>query len=61
MNNTNNTGTVLNAVDKFERMKKQASKIENGFARGKFILDELEMYTNKELREICAHIAKSQI
>ena len=61
MNNTNNTGAVLSAVDKFERMKKQANKIENDFARGKFIHDELGTYTNKELREICAYIAKSQI
>ena len=40
MNNENTVGTVLSAVDKFKRMKKQADKIEDTFARGKFILEE---------------------
>lgn len=60
MNNENNVGTVLSAVDKFKRMKKQADKIEDSFARGKFILEELETYTNRELREIAAYVASNK-
>lgn len=60
MNNENTVGTVLSAVDKFKRMKKQADKIEDTFTRGKFILDELETYTNRELREIVAYVANNK-
>lgn len=60
MNNENTVGAVLSAVDKFKRMKKQADKIEDTFARGKFILDELETYTNRELREIVAYVANNK-
>lgn len=60
MNNENTVGTVLSAVDKFKRMKKQADKIEDAFARGKFILDELKTYTNRELREIVAYVANNK-
>lgn len=60
MNNENTVGTVLSAIDKFKRMKKQADKIEDTFARGKFILDELETYTNRELREIAAYVANNK-
>lgn len=50
---------MLSAVDKFKRMKKQADKIEDTFARGKFILEELETYTNRELREIAVYVANN--
>lgn len=60
MNNKNTVGTVLSAVDKFKRMKKQADKIEDTFARGRFILEELETYTNRELREIAAYVANNK-
>ena len=59
MNNENNVGTVLSAVDKCKRMKKQADKSEDTCARGKFILEELETYSNRELREIAAYVANN--